>query len=115
MHEDYLRAGADVVETDTYHLCEANLCGVDGATVEGLAQFAVETLDDVVKQHGAHRLQSGGVGSQREIRRALSLGPYAVALADAAEVCLHCQSPLYFLNHSDPHRSTQESTPTSRP
>lgn len=88
MHEDYLRAGADIVGTNTYHLCETNLCGLQGATVEGLAQLAVDILDDVVRQHGAHQLQSGGVGSQREIRRALSLGPYAVALADASEVCL---------------------------
>jgi S-methylmethionine-dependent homocysteine/selenocysteine methylase len=96
VHEDYLRAGADVVETDTYHLCEANLCGLHGATVEGLAQLAVETLDAVVRQYGAHQLQSGGVESQREIRRALSLGPYAVALADASEVCSLPYPPFTF-------------------
>jgi len=96
VHEDYLRAGADVVATDTYQLCDASLSGLQGATVEGLAQLAVEILDDVVKQYGARQLQSGGVGSQRKIRRALSLGPYAVALADASEVCLHYQSSILF-------------------
>ena len=96
MHEDYLRAGADVVATDTYQLCEASLSGLQGATVEGLAQLAVEILDGVVRQYGARQLQSGGVGSQRKIRRALSLGPYAVALADASEVCLHHQPSVLF-------------------
>lgn len=114
MHEDYLRAGADVVETDTYQLCESNLCGLQGATVEGLAQLAVEILDDAVRQYSARQLQSGGVESQRKIRRALSLGPYAVALADAPEVCTHYQSSLIFIRPNT-HRSTRESTPTSRP
>lgn len=90
-------AGADIVETDTYQLCESSLCGLQGTTVEGLARLAVEILDDVVRQYSVRQLQNGGVGSQRKIRRALSLGPYAVALADASEVCLHYHFPLIFI------------------
>ena len=97
MHDDYLRAGADIVETNTYQICESSLCGLQGASVEGLAQLAVEILDDVVRQYSARQLQSGGVGSQKKIRRALSLGPYAVALADASEVCVLSQFPLIFI------------------
>lgn len=88
MHEDYLKAGANVVEINTYQICESNLGGLQGATVEELARSAVEILDDAVGHHAARQLQNGAVESERKIRRALSFGPYAVALADGSEVCL---------------------------
>lgn len=48
----------------------------------------MEILDDAVKHHGICQLQDGAVESEKKIRRALSLGPYGVALTDGSEVCL---------------------------
>ena len=51
MHQDYLKAGANVLETNTYQICESNLGGLQGVTVEELAQSAaVERVESARSQ-----------------------------------------------------------------
>lgn len=109
LHEDYLKADANVVETNTYQICESDLGGLQGANVEELAQSAVETHGVAVRHHGARQLQDGAVESEIDIRRALSLGPYAVALADGSEVCLPLPMCPFFSNLPNPHPLVHES------
>lgn len=82
VHEDYLRAGADIVIAATYQASFAGFAaaGIDGAQAAGLMQLAVDLAGDACRnQRTARALRRAGP------LVAASIGPYGAALADGSE------------------------------
>lgn len=85
LHADFLRAGAQVVGTLTYQLCDeaCRLAGWSEESVRGVPELFERAIRLAGEARDEHRRAAGEGGGEALV--ALSLGPYATALANGAE------------------------------
>ncbi|CAK5083735.1 unnamed protein product [Meloidogyne enterolobii] len=75
-HQSFINAGADIIETNTYHLCIKKLRECRGYSVEqaeSLVKLAVQIARDAISSSG------------RSVQLVGSVGPYATYLRDGSE------------------------------
>uniref|UniRef100_A0A915NSB1 Hcy-binding domain-containing protein n=1 Tax=Meloidogyne floridensis TaxID=298350 RepID=A0A915NSB1_9BILA len=75
-HQSFINAGADIIETNTYHLCIKKLRECRGYSVEqaeALVKLAVQIARDAISSSG------------RSVQLVGSVGPYATYLRDGSE------------------------------
>ncbi|KAF7639619.1 Hcy-binding domain-containing protein [Meloidogyne graminicola] len=75
-HQSFINAGADIIETNTYHLCIQKLCecrGYSNEQAESIVKLAVQIAREAISSSG------------RSVQLVGSVGPYATYLRDGSE------------------------------
>ena len=91
VHRSYLEAGADIISTHTYNLCDTyleNVMGVDVAAdrLEAMQRRAVSIALEAAAEHGP--VGGGGGGTNAAV--AAVMGPYGAAAESGADYDFDC-------------------------